>query len=280
MITLEKVAKDFGKFKLHEITTEIPEGYICGLAGRNGAGKTTLLNLMLGLLKPEDGELTIDGMRYEEEEKAIRNLLGCVLVDELFLPAMSLKDNAEYFGQYYEAYDAGLYEKYLSEFHLVPGKKFKALSKGEKLKCQFAFALAHHPKYLLLDEPTANFDPEFRKQFWEIVKAFIADGAHSVLLATHLTEDLDRMADYLLLLENGELVVSGDIESFRDRYRIVSGEDYLIRNLPKDWLIGSEMGTYGTKALVKNKKGIPEELVSVPPSIEEFMYYSSERRRA
>ena len=134
MITLEKVTKDFGKFKLHEITTEIPEGYICGLAGRNGAGKTTMLNLMLGLLKPDDGTLTIDGMRYEEEEKAIRNLLGCVLVDELFLPAMSLKDNAEYFGQYYEAYDAGLYEKYLSEFHLVPGKKFKALSKGEKLK--------------------------------------------------------------------------------------------------------------------------------------------------
>ena len=279
MIVFSGIDKKLGSFALHDATFEIPEGYICGLVGRNGAGKTTLLNLLLGLLQPDAGSLQVDGLEYDSNEKELRKLLGCVLVEELFEGRLSLAENAIYFGSYYEAYDDELYRERLEQFRLSSKKRFKELSKGEKLKCQFAFALAIRPKYLILDEPTANFDPEFREAFWKILKEFIADGEHSVLLATHLTEDLDRMADYLLFLDSGELIFNGDMESFRDSYRIVSGEDYLIRNIPEKNLIGSEKGAYGTKALVKHKRSVPEELTSVPPTIEEFMYFYSVGRR-
>ena len=279
MIVFSGIDKKLGSFALHDATFEIPEGYICGLVGRNGAGKTTLLNLLLGLLQPDAGSLQVDGLEYDSNEKELRKLLGCVLVEELYEGRLSLAENAIYFGSYYEAYDDELYRERLEQFRLSSKKRFKELSKGEKLKCQFAFALAIRPKYLILDEPTANFDPEFREAFWKILKEFIADGEHSVLLATHLTEDLDRMADYLLFLDSGELIFNGDMESFRDSYRIVSGEDYLIRNIPEKNLIGSDKGAYGTKALVKHKRSVPEELTSVPPTIEEFMYFYSVGRR-
>ncbi|MBR6156117.1 MAG: ABC transporter ATP-binding protein [Lachnospiraceae bacterium] len=277
MIVFSGTDKKLGSFRLQDINFEIPEGYICGLVGRNGAGKTTLLHLLLGLFQPDAGEVQVDGYEYGSNEKEIRKLLGCVLVDELFDRGLSLADNAEYFGSYYEAYDAEIYHKHLEQFHLLPKRKFKELSKGEKLKCQFAFALAIRPKYLILDEPTANFDPEFRDAFWKILKDFIADGAHSVVLATHLTDDLDRMADRLLFLDKGKIQFDGDMEHFREKYRILSGEIYLINLIGKERILGMEEGKYSTKALVKNNgsRPYPEGLAEAAPSIEEFMYLYS-----
>ena len=157
---------------------------------------------------------------------------------------------------------------------------FSHLSKGEKLKCQFAFALACKPKYLILDEPTANFDPEFRETFWKLLKDFVANGDRSVLLATHLTDDLDRMADYLIYMEHGKIIYSGDIEHFRDCYRIVSGEAYKLKLIRKDSLIALEEKPYGAKALVKHSRlcSYDNALTVTYPSIEEFMYYYSKKK--
>ena len=112
----------------------------------------------------------------------------------------------------------------LKQYYLDPREKFGHLSKGQKLKCQFAFALACHPAYLFLDEPVANFDPEFKKQFFADLCAFIGDGERTAVLSTHETEDLDRLADYLIFMKEGEAVIASDMEKFRDSYRIVSGE--------------------------------------------------------
>ena len=272
MITFSGVGKKLDKFLLNEVSFELHEGCICGLVGRNGAGKTTILNLILGLLRPDAGECTIDGMKYEDNEKKIRELIGCVLVDELFIPQLSPEENGDHFGSFYEAYDGEAYRKYLEKFQIAGKKHFKELSKGQKLKCQFAFALSIKPKYLILDEPTANFDPEFREDFWQLIRDFILDGEHSVLLATHLTDDLDRMADELIFLDEGQTVYTGDMEEFREHYRILSGEKYRIKNLRKEYVLGMEEGKYSTKALVLNKRGLPEELAAARPTIEEFMY--------
>ena len=277
MIEFTGVYKKLGKFELKDISFHIPEGCICGLVGRNGAGKTTLLNLLLGLLRPDEGEIRTDGMDYTKDEKNIRKLFGCVLVDELFMPQLSPEDNGRHFGSFYEAYENESYTKYLSLFRIAGRKHFKDLSKGEKLKCQFAFALSIRPKYLILDEPTANFDPEFREDFWKILREFIADGRHSVLLATHLTDDLDRMADELIFLDKGSMVFTGDMESFRDHYRILTGEAYLLKNLNKEYVLGIEEGKYSSRALVKGKRNYPEELKNAAPTIEEFMYLYSKK---
>ena len=277
MISFKEAHKSLGRFELRSASFEIPEGCVCGLVGRNGAGKTTLINLLLGLIKPDAGEIVIDGMDYDNNEKDIRKLLGYVLVDELFMQHLSPEDNGDHFGGFYEAYDKDEYRRLLEKFNISGRKRFKDLSRGQKLKCQFAFALAVKPKYLILDEPTANFDPGFREDFWKSIQQFTSNGINSVLLATHLTDDLDRMADMLIFMDEGKIIYNGDMESFRQRYRILSGEKYLLKNIAKEYVINIEEGKYSSKALVINKHGFPAELTDSPASIEEFMYHYSKR---
>jgi len=277
MISFIEAEKRLGKFELKAAGFEIPEGCVCGLVGRNGAGKTTVINMLLGLIKPDAGQITIDGMDYENNEKDIRKLFGFVLVDELFMQHLSPEENGDHFGSFYEAYDKEEYRRCLERFNISGRKHFKELSRGQKLKCQFAFALSVNPKYLVLDEPTANFDPEFREDFWKIVQQFTSNGINSVLLATHLTDDLDRMADMLIFMDEGKVIYNGDMESFRQRYRILSGEKYLLKNIAKEYVINIEEGKYSSKALVINKHGFPDGLTDSPATIEEFMYHYSKR---
>lgn len=280
MIKLDKVSKRLGKFRLDNITFELPAGYICGLVGTNGAGKTTLLHLLLGLYQADEGRITVSDMTYEQSERDIHDMIGTVLVEELFEPFYSIISNADHYGRYFSGYRRERMAAYLERFGLNEGRRFGKLSGGEKLKCQFAFALSCDPKLLLLDEPTGNFDPDFREQFFQIVKEFIADGTRSVILATHLTDDLDRLADYLICLEDGRQVFAGDIESFRAAYRIVSGEKYKIDLLNRERIIFAEEKRYGTKALVRHSRlnRYDASLQVTYPTIEEFMYFYSKRK--
>ncbi|MGN0142222.1 MAG: ABC transporter ATP-binding protein [Roseburia sp.] len=277
MLQLEHISKKIGNFHLEDISLELPPGYIMGLIGPNGAGKTTLLHLILGLYRPGEGTLRIAGREYEEAEQEIREMTGSVLLDELFVPGFSLKENATLYGKYYKKYSYSILEDYLHRFGLNPRSLYRRLSRGEKLKFQFAFALSHAPKLLVLDEPTGNFDPDFREEFWEILKNFIADGEKSVILSTHLTEDLDRMADYITYLDKGKLLVSTDIESLRDSYRLVTGETYKIRLLPAESMVYMEEGSYGTRALVRHHRRYKYDaaLTVTQPTIEELMYFQT-----
>lgn len=278
LLEIKDVCKRLGNFKLKNISLQLPEGYILGLVGPNGAGKTSLIHLILGLYEPNEGEILIDGLSYTENEIEIREKLGAVLLEDLFVSGLSLLENGRRFGEYYKNYSEETLLSYLERFHLDADKKFKQLSKGEKLKFQFAFALSHDAKLLILDEPTGNFDPTFRAEFFEVLKEFIADGTRSIILSTHLTEDLDRMADYLLYLEKGESIYSGDIESLRDKYRLVTGEEYKIKLLRKEDIIYLEKGQVTNRALVINRPSrLYDALKVTVPTIEELMYYMTKR---
>lgn len=280
LLELREVSKHLGNFWLNNISLELPEGYIMGLIGPNGAGKTTLLHLILGLYRPEKGELFVDGKNYEKDEREIHELIGTVLLETLFDAGMTLRENGDYYGNYYKNYDAKVFQYYLERFSLEPQRRYKALSKGEELKFQLAFALAHAPKLLVLDEPAGSFDPEFRKEFFAVLKEFIADGTKSVIVSTHLTEDLDRMADYITYLEKGQCLISTDIESLRESYRLVTGETYKIKLIPHENIIYMEEGAYGTRALVQHRQRYvyDKELVAAVPTIEELMYFMTKRR--
>ena len=225
MLELDQVSKRLGSFQLRNITIQIPTGYLCGLAGENGAGKTSLLHMLLGLYRPDSGTVRIDGKIYEENEKEIRQQTGIVLAEDLLHPAFSLLQNGRYYGSFYNGYEEVCFVEKLKQYHLDPREKFGHLSKGQKLKCQFAFALACHPAYLFLDEPVANFDPEFKKQFFADLCAFIGDGERTAVLSTHETEDLDRLADYLIFMKEGEAVIASDMEKFCLLYTSPSPRD-------------------------------------------------------
>ena len=280
MLKVNNLSKQLGNFQLNNISFSLPAGYICGLIGPNGAGKTTLLHLILVLYHADDGNILVNDMPYGNKEKTIHDIIGTVLTEDLFEPSMSLMQNSNRYGKYYSQYSSECMEKYLSLFHLENKQKFGRLSRGEKLKYQFAFALSHQPKLLILDEPTGNFDSDFREQFFHIIKEFIKDGTKSVILATHITDDLDRIADYIIYLEEGKQVFAGDIEELHQHYRMVYGEKYKINLLPKDRIIHIEENAYGTKALISHSRlnHYDKSLDLSYPMIEELMYFYTKRK--
>ena len=279
MIHLTNINKLVGTFFLRDINLDIPEGYMIGLVGVNGCGKTTLLHVLMGLYKPSSGTMELMGKNYADNERELHDEIGVVLQERLFQNGMTLHENGSYYGRSYTNYEEGYFLELLHRYGLNPKDKYKTLSKGQELKFQYAFALAHKPKLLLLDEPTGNFDPEFRDEFLRSLKNFIADGEHTVILATHLTEDLDRMADYLIYMEKGQVLLATDMETMRNNYRIVSGEDYRMRLLPERKIIHMEKGEFGTKALVRHKRldQYDRTYMVTEPTIEEFMYYAAKR---
>ena len=277
MIKVENVTKYFEDFKfvLSDISFYIPKGYICGLIGENGAGKSTLIQLMLGLYRLDKGNIFINGHNTVTDEINSKDDIGYVLSDDLFDPYMTLLQNADAYGKYYSRYDRSSFIDYCKRFELEPKHKLKNLSKGQKLKFQFAFALSHSPALLLLDEPTANFDPNFRKEFFSILTDFIADGEHSVLLATHLTSDLEIIGDYITFLHKGRIVFSTDRESLLDSYRLLHGEAYKLNVINKERLIHAETKNMHMSALIKHRSfdTYDKELTVSVPTIEDIMYY-------
>ena len=272
MIDCNNVSKRFTSFSLKNITFNLPAGYICGLIGENGSGKTTLINILSGLYS-YDGEVRISGRDYCNNEYDIKQDIGVVVHGDIFEAQESLISNGNYFGRFYKKYSKNLLENYLERFNLNDKKKYKDLSKGEKLKFALAFALAHEPRLLLLDEPGANFDIEFRKEFNSLLREFISDGTRSVVLSTHIISDVEKFADYILFLKNGEQMLFGDVETIREKYRMVSGEKYKIKLL-KDRIIYLEEGRISCNALVKHdKQGYDKELKVWEPGIDELMYY-------
>ena len=272
MIDCNNVSKRFTSFSLKNITFNLPAGYICGLIGENGSGKTTLINILSGLYS-YDGEVRISGRDYCNNEYDIKQDIGVVVHGDIFEAQESLISNGNYFGRFYKKYSKNLLENYLERFNLNDKKKYKELSKGEKLKFALAFALAHEPRLLLLDEPGANFDIEFRKEFNSLLREFIIDGTRSVILSTHIISDVETFADYILFLKNGEQVLFGDVETIREKYRMVSGEKYKIKLL-KERIIYLEEGRISCNALVKHdKQGYDKELKVWEPGIDELMYY-------
>ena len=272
MIDCNNVSKRFTSFSLKNITFNLPAGYICGLIGENGSGKTTLINILSGLYS-YDGKIRISGRDYCNHEYDIKQDIGVVVHGDIFEAQESLISNANYYGRFYKKYSKNLLENYLERFNLNDKKKYKELSKGEKLKFALAFALAHEPRLLLLDEPGANFDIEFRKEFNSLLREFIIDGTRSVILSTHIISDVEKFADYILFLKNGEQVLFGDVETIREKYRMVSGEKYKIKLL-KDRIIYLEEGRISCNALVKHdKQGYDKELKVWEPGIDELMYY-------
>ncbi len=276
MIKFTEVQKRLGNFCLEDLTFDLPNGYIMGLIGENGAGKTSLLNLILGLYQPDSGLVQVFGKKYKDEECSIRNAIGYVLADEdLFTAGMKLVENAAMYGKYYKNYNEHIFADYCMKFSLDLNRKWNSLSKGEKLKFQFAFALSHDSKLLILDEPTANFDPQFREQFLHAVTDFVKDGERSVILATHQLQDLDQMADYIMLLHQGRLIFSCEKETLVDRFRMIKGEEYKINLLKQERVIYKETGDYAASALVWHRRidTYDRQLTLSVPTIEEIMYF-------
>lgn len=268
----------FDYFELGSINIKLEPGYIMGLIGPNGAGKTTLLQTLLGLYNPTEGNIHICGYDRILQGKEAKSHMGFVLDNSVFRSQLSAKDNGRLFGSFYPSWNQTIFSNYCNKFGVNLKKPLKRLSKGTVTKFQLAFALSHDADLILLDEPSAGLDPVFRRELIEIMEDVIADGEKSIIYSTHLTEELDQIADYITLLVKGKQIFSLSKEELMDRYCILKGTDEQIKNIDQTKVIGKRFGESYSEALVlKNEKEQYNELQYFQPSIEDILCYTVNR---
>lgn len=272
-IKISNLNKKIGNFYLKDINMDIPSGYICGLIGENGAGKSSLLKTVMGLYKMDSGSCAFEEKDLWENEKEVKNTLGIVMEECQYEEYLTAEKLGKIYGPVYSDFSQLTYEKYVKQFNLPYKRKIKKLSKGMRIKLQFAFALAHNPSIYLMDEPTANLDEEFRREFWQILAGETEKGA-TALISSHLTEDFDKMADYIGYIKKGELLFCKDRESLSESFLLVKAENYKLRNLPQDKVISIEEGEFGGSALILPWGGINLKDYHVEtPDLRRLMYY-------
>lgn len=280
VLEVRGLTKKWDSFTLDNIDLLLPEGYIMGLIGKNGAGKTTLINCILNSFRINSGKIRITGRDYRS--LSAKEETGFILDPGPFLETNTLSENARLFGRFYPKWRDELFYKYLRIFELNEKALYKDLSKGMKTKFQFAFALSHEPRLLIMDEPTGGMDPIFRRDFYGLLQDMISETKASVLISTHITGDLDRIADFITLLDYGKLVFTMTKEELIDRYPIIRGSSELLPLLRSGKPLRIRKTTTGFETILTDISYLEQNLelknriVLSRPNLEEIMYFFSE----
>lgn len=275
-IEIRGLNKSYPDFTLGEIDLTLPGGTIMGLIGENGAGKTTLMKCILNLVRRDSGSITLLGYDNIREERLAKAEIGVVLDECFFHDTLRPKDvGAILAPAFRDRWDSRLYADYLDKFQLPQGKLIKEFSRGMKMKLSLAAALAHRPKLLLLDEATAGLDPVVRDEILDEFLAFICDEEHSILISSHITSDLEKVADYITYLHQGRIVLSDAKDTILEHYGRVGCTAQLEAIDPAD-LVRVRRGSFGCEALVADRgafhRSYPNLMVE-PIALEDIMLF-------
>ena len=205
MLEVKGISKKQGSFTLRDVSFSLEAGYILGLTGRNGAGKTTLIKQLIHSASAKSGSVTINGIDAKKEPLRAKQEIGVLMEEQPFLLNMTLELNGKLLGAFYERFDMEKFRAYLKQFELNSGATYRELSRGMRMKFQLAFALAHQPKVLLMDEATGGLDVVFRREFYYLLQEAVEKEMVSVIISTHVTEDLDKIADYVAFIDGGRM---------------------------------------------------------------------------
>jgi ABC-2 type transport system ATP-binding protein len=279
LLAFRNVSKQYAGFTLDNVSFSLPRGYIGGLIGPNGAGKTTIVKLLLNLVHRDSGEIDVAGMDPARQEVAVKQRIGFVHEAPSYYDHLSLDAIGAFVGRFYPTWDAARYASLLRAFDLPSRQRFGLLSRGMRTKGALALALAHRAELLVLDEPTAGLDPVFRRSLIEQLAEYVSDGRASVLLSTHITSDLERIADFITFVRAGRLVLSATRDELARQWAIVRGGPELLHDETRKLLAGYESGPHGVAALTPDAPALRRKLArqSVlvePATLEDIMYYA------
>ncbi len=277
VLDIRNLRKEFKGFSLQDISFSLPRGYIMGFIGPNGAGKTTTLKLIMNMLQKDGGEITVFGLDHVKSEREVKQRIGFVHDQSVFYERLSIRQMTGLLRPFYERWDEGKYQQYIRQFGLDPDKKIKDLSKGMKTKYSLALALSHGAELLIMDEPTSGLDPVFRRELLDILYEVIQREENSILFSSHITSDLDRMADYITFLNEGRLVFSEEKDSLLSRFTLVKGGPSDLSDALKKDLVGFSQTPVGFEGLAKSRLDAPD-LIQETPSLEDIMFYHTKGR--
>ena len=210
VLTLNNVNKKYEKsnFSIRDISFVLPEGSILGFIGENGAGKSTTMNCILNVLRNDSGKIEIFGKEMSDEDTDIREDIGVVYDSNNFPEYLTALQLSNIFEKIYRRWDNSCFEEYLKRFGLPKSQKIKTYSRGMSMKLAIAVALSHESKFLILDEATSGLDPIMRDEILDVLLEFVKQENHSILLSSHITSDLEKIADYIVFIHNGEIILN------------------------------------------------------------------------
>lgn len=275
VLEINSLLKKYKDFTLDGVSFSIEKGTVMGLIGQNGAGKTTIIKLIMNMIERDGGSIKVCGLDNIEEECAVKNKIGYVADECCLFFNTTMGKTGKACAAAFEKWDSEKYSSLLKKWDISEKKKISALSKGTQTKAMLAVALSHAPELLILDEPTAGLDPVARIEVLDMLREFVEDGEHSVLFSTHITGDLDKIADVITLIINGEVRENMSIDMIEDKYAMISGPAAALTKENEKFAIGVRKLSTGFEALVLRENLSKFEGISVRnPNVENLLTYS------
>ena len=253
-LKLQKVCKQYNgsDFALDKVTFALPVGTVMGFVGENGAGKTTTIGCILNTLKKDKGSIEIFGKEMQDDDTHIREKIGVVYDGDNFPDYLSAKQLSNIMAGIYKQWDMALFNEYLEKFSLKSNQKISKYSKGMTMKLAIAVALSHHPDLLILDEATSGLDPVMREEMLDIFLDFVENEKHSILLSSHITSDLERIADYITFIHKGKIILTETKDNLIYRYAILRCSDKNFSSLDKEDIVAYRKRDYQIDVLVSD----------------------------
>jgi ABC-2 type transport system ATP-binding protein len=282
-IKINNLSRKLGKFELEIDDLNIMSGFITGFIGPNGSGKTTTIKLIMNMIKKDSGSVKIFGKEFLEDDISIKSQIGYISDKPGFLEEAVLSDLKRNISRFYKNWDEGLYNSYIDEFDIDESNKYQSLSKGQQKKFELALVLSHHPKLIILDEPTANLDPLFRNRFLEILQERIDVDDSTVFLSTHITSDLDKVGDYVVFIYDGKIILSGVKDDILEKHCKIKGKKELLVSETRDLFIYIDENEFGFEGIVDDKNRsydfFGNEVVYDTVNLEDILRFYVEARR-
>lgn len=269
--------KNKGEFDLGEIAFSADAGYVVGVVGRNGAGKTTLTRLLLGSYRPDAGDVFLQGVSAQSDRKRVQERLAFVLNQSPFPASMTPRECGILYGSNYPGFDRGRYHSLLQQYEVPEKREIKKLSQGQQIRQQLAFALSYEASVYLFDEPDARLDVKFREEFHSVIRKLTEQGTKTVIYTSHLVDELEQVADYILWISEGRQKFFGTLECLREEYQLLEVDRDALAAFPDLPIAGARERTMHQEVLIKaGREELPEPLreYSRYASLKEIMYYT------
>lgn len=270
-LEIKNLTVDFGDFAIRKMNLDIKKGAVTGLVGRNGAGKSTLIKTIMRQ-QPATGSILYDGKKFAEHEVEILSKTACVFDAPHFSLSAKPKKLKKAFAALYPAFNGQMFDELCAKFNLPQDKRVVKYSLGMQRKLCIIIALCQSPELLILDEPTSGIDPVDRAEVVALLQQFMLDENHTILFSTHITEDLDKIADYIVMIENGRILLNEDKVTLTEKYRLVSAGT-MTEEL-KAIAIGLKQNAFGY-TFICDRPVEGEGITSKIPTVEELFVYLS-----
>lgn len=274
ILRVKNLNKSYKNFSLTDVSFSLSEGCITGFIGINGAGKTTTLRTILNLAKKDSGNIQFFGLDMDKNEQQIKNRIGVVLDDGCFYEELSMAEMKSILASAYTDWSEQDFKHYMDMFSLDPKRKINTLSKGMKMKYALTLALSHNAELLIMDEPTSGLDPLSRSQLLNVLNDYMENGGKGVLFSTHITSDLDKIADMLIMIHNGRIVFQEEKDFLLDDYRIIKGDKKLLTENIRQLFLNITETAFGftgvTRYAARVQSYLPDAITE-RPTIEDIM---------